>query len=111
MENPVEKATTSLIVNKDELDALLIAMSDSSKKAESVISIAEDANQFSKYVDKLSKAHKIELDKAEELFEQAVDLAEFLLSTFPGIISQIKEVLPEVEDEDKLRQTPLIIQP
>lgn len=109
MEERIEKATTSLIVSKDELDAILIAINDSSAKAASVLKSLDSPADYSEAVNSIKEAANVGQDRAEELVENTIELAEFLLSTFPGIVAQIKEVMPEVEDEDKLRQQPPFI--
>lgn len=107
----LEPSTTSLILNRDELEALLIAIKDSSDKAASVISIANDPVEYNRAISGLIETGNLGQEKAEEYFEDCIELAESLLETYGPIVNQIREVLPEVVDEDKLRNPHFIIKP
>lgn len=102
-----EEATTSLILTADELDAILIAINDSSVKCQIILEQAEsDENED---IEEIADQLNISVDKAIELHDKTVALADHLLETYGPIIEQIREVLPEVQETDKLRKPPFII--
>lgn len=99
-----EPSTTSLILNKDELEALMIAISDSMHKSITMVENPLTTEEIKEMADE-----ELTDQQAQDLRAEVDSLAESQIAILPGILKQIQEVLPEVEDNDKLRKPPFII--
>lgn len=86
MDEKVE-LTTQLTLNKDELDAIVIAISDSKEKCVDILTL---------------KKEQLEDVSTHELLERMQKTAKSLLSTYANILGEINDIYPEIEDrEDK----------
>lgn len=116
-----EKPTTTIIVDKDQIDTLIIALNDCAKVCKDRLSNIH-SNELKDYIlGKIREKHygnsgshsysfeerkildhkvQAEYGKWQENLKQSESLAKFTLEQIPGIMKEIKEVYPELEERD-----------
>lgn len=95
--NPLaaDKPTTSLIVDLDEIDALIIAIQEAKEKVRYILNTQDNPEVIK---DIMATLNTEDYEEALEYQKASVLLAESLSITLPKLLQQLFEVRPELLD-------------
>lgn len=102
-----EEVTTQLTINLEQLDALLLSVT------ESMMACKERIDTFNEpdIVEKIAQQFEIPLSEAETKVEEQLALAESLLETYPSLLDAMREIYPELEKKEVEKSKIVIVQP
>ena len=107
--------TTTIIVNKAQLDTIIIALNDSKYSCQERIKWANRMSEltYNQYLEMDAEDGEaiIPKEKFQEVIESTRGLAQFALDQIPSIMTEIKEVYPELEDREEKANKIIIPKP